>query len=70
MSNKDSNDPDFDKILAELEKEGEESNVIIEKQVEKNKDEKKHKDENGRDYDEYIDVSGEPPEVETGEDFW
>ncbi len=55
----DSDDPELDKLLAELEKEGEESKPIIDKQIQKAKDEKK--------YDEYIDTTekdydGEIPE--------
>ncbi len=34
-----SDDPNFDKLLAELEKKGEEPKPIIEKQIKKNRDE-------------------------------
>ncbi len=39
VENTDSNDPELDKLLAELEKDGEESKPLVEKQIKKAKDE-------------------------------
>ncbi len=71
MTEKDSNDGsgEIDKLLAELENESlsEESNVIIEKQIQKNKD------ENGRKYDVYHDVGdkeSKDDDDEKSEDYW
>ncbi len=65
MSN-DSDDPEFDKLLAELEKEGEESAPIIVKQIQKAKDEKAQKQ-----FDEYTDVGDDDiPDDETGDAFY
>ncbi len=65
----DSDDPELDKLLAELEKEGEEPKPIIEKQIKKNKEEL---NEFGEKYDVYQTVEGDPPEDEEAnkELFW
>lgn len=44
MMSTDSDDPELDKLLAELEKEGEEPKPIINKQIQKAKDENREKE--------------------------
>ncbi len=58
MSNEDSNDGEMDKLLAELEHSPEESDIIVEKQIKKNLDEKKpivnpYKDKKNNDFNDY-----------------
>ncbi len=74
MAQTESNDGsgELDKLLADLEKETlpeeSENKAIIEKQIQKNKDEKKEKQ---NEYDEQYDVADmDIPEDETGVQFW